>query len=179
VPPGCAPGQDYNPNTAAGPYTDAGAGHFGAQPPCFPSATSASACLAGADLTATAELAKPAASTGGVGQFRGHSVRVTDLYNCDPASVGPPCPASASANYPATVSEFQTPVPLDCLPDAALPGSSCGVNTTINALVPGVVISGQAAVWQLGEVELRDSGPDGIRGNADDEVFAVQGLYLP
>ena len=43
----------------------------------------------------------------------------------------------------------------------------------------GAVIVGQAAVWQLGEAELKDSGPDGIRGNSDDEVFAVQGIFLP
>ena len=36
-----------------------------------------------------------------------------------------------------------------------------------------------AAVWQIGEIELEDSGPDGVRGNADDEVFAVQGVFVP
>ena len=46
-------------------------------------------------------------------------------------------------------------------------------------LVPGGVKSGDAAVWQLGQVELKDSGPDGVRGNSDDEVFAVQGVFLP
>jgi hypothetical protein len=58
-------------------------------------------------------------------------------------------------------------------------GSTCGVNTTANALAPGVVTSGDTAVWQIGQVELRDSGPDGVRGNADDELFATQGVFLP
>jgi hypothetical protein len=178
-PPGCVAGQDYNPNTATGPYTDAGNGKVGAQPPCFPSASSASACLAGADVTATAELASPASSSGGSGPYAGHSVRITDLYNCDLSGTGPPCPATTASNYPATVSEFQTPIPLDCLPDTSVPGSTCGVNTTMNALVPGTVLNGQAAVWQIGQVELKDSGPDGVRGNSDDEVFATQGVFLP
>src|SRR5439155_720063 len=39
--------------------------------------------------------------------------------------------------------------------------------------------TGKAAVWQLGQIELRDSGPDGVRGNADDELFATQGVFLP
>ena len=54
-----------------------------------------------------------------------------------------------------------------------------GVNTTANALVPGSVINGKKAVVQLGEVQILDSGPDGTRGNSDDERFAVQGIFLP
>src|SRR5438874_575925 len=103
VPPGCVAGQDYNPNTALGPYTSAGAGHTGAQPPCFPSPTSASDCLASADLSATAELSPAGATSGGTGPYAGHAVRISDLYNCDPAALGPPCPATSSSDYPATV----------------------------------------------------------------------------
>ena len=58
-------------------------------------------------------------------------------------------------------------------------GSTCGVNTTANALVPGLVRGGNAAVWQLGQIELKDSGPDGVRGNSDDQPFAAQGIFAP
>ena len=72
------------------------------------------------------------------------------------------------------------PIPLDCLPTPdPSQGSTCGVNTTANALIAGVVKNGKAAVWQLGQIELRDSGPDGVRGNSDDELFATQGVFLP
>src|SRR5439155_14363588 len=54
LPAGCVAGSDYDPNSAAGPYTNAGGGTSGAQPGCFPSASSATACLAGADVTAVA-----------------------------------------------------------------------------------------------------------------------------
>jgi hypothetical protein len=68
----------------------------------------------------------------------------------------------------------------DCLTTAAAGvGSNCGVNTTMNALVPSVVINAKQAVVELGELELRDSGPNGTRGNSDDQRFAVQGIYLP
>jgi hypothetical protein len=50
---------------------------------------------------------------------------------------------------------------------------------TGNALYPGSSLGSKAAVWQLGQVEMKDSGQDGVRGNADDEVFATQGVFLP
>jgi len=80
----------------------------------------------------------------------------------------------------ATVTNLAFPIPVDCIAtiDPAV-GSTCGSNTTANALVPGVVTSGKTAVWQVGEIELKDSGPDGVRGNSDDEVFAVQGIFIP
>jgi hypothetical protein len=163
-----APGADYNPNTNVGPYTSAGTGSGGgADPPCFPSATSSTACLAGTDLTEVAEL--PGASIGGAGTpFRGRGVRITDRAS------------GVSRTLQATVVDIGFPIPLDCIstPNSSS-GSNCGVNTTANALVPGVVQSGNGAVWQLGEIELKDSGPDGLRGNSDDQPFAVQGIFAP
>src|SRR5205807_2467118 len=73
-------GADYNPNTAAGPYTDGGDGsNTPARPPCFPSGISDSSCIAGTDLTETAELA--GAQAGGSGSFRGTGLRITDTMN--------------------------------------------------------------------------------------------------
>ena len=155
-----APGVDYNPNGDPGPYTDGGDGSSTpARPPCFPGAGSTSACVAGADLTELADFS-------GGGQGKG--IRITDQDN------GP------LGDSPATATDLAFPIPLDCLPspDASL-GSTCGVNTTANALVPGVVKDGDGAVWQIGQVQIKDSGPDGIRGNADDELFEVQGVFLP
>ena len=172
LPPGqtacSSPGADYNPDGAPGPYTDAGSGNgVAATPPCFPSASSGSACIAGTDLTEVAVL--PGAALGGVGtQFQGRGIRITDHYN------GPFLDRSG------TVADIGFPIPLDCIPttDATL-GSTCGVNTTANALAPGTVLDGQQANWQIGQVEILDSGPDGVRGNSDDEVFATQGVFFP
>jgi uncharacterized repeat protein (TIGR01451 family) len=163
-----AGGADYNPNGSPGPYTQGGDGASApAQPPCFPSATSSSDCLAGADLTETAEL--PGASVGAQGtSFEGRGVRVTDGDN------------GTSLNDPGTMVDIGFPIPIDCIPTTDVSvGSTCGANTTANALVPSVVQDGKAAVWQLGQIELKDSGPDGVRGNSDDEVFATQGVVLP
>jgi Tol biopolymer transport system component len=167
VPAGCTPGADYNPNTNPGPYTDGGNGKGGAQPPCLPRGSSTTACVAGADLTQVAEI--PGASRGGIGTpFEGRGLRITDRQN------------GFSGNGSATVTDIGFPVPLDCIPTpSSSQGSTCGVNTTANALVPGVVINGDTAVWQIGQVELKDSGPDGVRGDSDDELFATQGVFLP
>jgi hypothetical protein len=54
-------------------------------------------------------------------------------------------------------------------------GSSCGVNTTFNALVPGVVNNSSATVWEVVSVPINDSGTDGSAGNGGDDLqaFAV------
>jgi predicted acyl esterase len=153
-------GADYDPNGSPGPYSEGGDGSSTpAQPPCFASATSASDCLAGADLTAVAQFAGGAQDKG---------VRITDSDN------------GTFGSSPATGVNIAFPIPLDCIPTTAGDaGSTCGANTTANALMPGAVKEGDAAVWQIGEIEINDAGPDGVRGNADDQLFATQGVFLP
>jgi len=190
---GCPSGTvDYNPNGTAGPYTpgsDGGNGTNAPQPYCNPDGTSQTDCIAGTDVTATAELATSAATIGGTGNFAGHAIRVSDHYNCDPTIVNPSdpnfCPADdVTSTRPATMTDLQFPVAVDCLPQGsttAAPGSTCGVNTTANALVPGAVIPNKSAVVEIGEVILKDAGPNGVaeNGGGDDDVFAVQGIFLP
>jgi hypothetical protein len=204
TPSGCSAGADYNPNGAVGPYTTtcttaAACGNSGKPTPfCAPGAGSAAACTAGTDVTATTVLGSPSGTTvdpstqcgtdptciAFASNFVGHAIRVTDQYNCDP-SLTPPdpnaCPASASTSTrPATMVDFLFPVPVDCITTAsATVGSTCGANTTANALVPGSVLTGKKAIIEMGEVELLDSGPDGARSNSDDERFAVQGIFIP
>jgi Tol biopolymer transport system component len=166
VPPGCVAGQDYNPNTAAGPYTDGGNGTAGASPPCFPSGGSSSACIAGSDLTETAAI--PGTTSGGTGQFKGNGVQITDVRNGAPRSL-------AGTTVPRGF-----PVPMDCIPTASTAtGSTCGVSTTVNALAPGAVVNGSGAVWRIGEIQVYDAGFNGTRGDNDDTLFAVQGLFAP
>src|SRR5439155_22418829 len=122
VPAGCTPGADYNPHGAAGPYTDAGNGTGGASPACFPSGTSTTACIANTDVTQTASI--PGASVNGTGKFQGNGGGITEQNNG-------PTPSATMVN-------IALPIPMDCIstsdPSA---GSTCGVNTTANALAPG------------------------------------------
>jgi hypothetical protein len=203
---GCPAGADYNPNGATGPYTticgsaaDCGSGSLKPRPFCAPGIGSEAACIAGSDITATANLAQPGGATvdptvqcgtdpaclAFVGKHVGHAIRVSDHYNCTTsAPPGDPnaCPASATtSNRPATLIDIAFPVPVDCIvnPAGGATGSNCGANTTANALVPGSVIAGKAAVVEIGEVQQLDSGPNLVRGDGDDEVFATQGIFIP
>jgi plastocyanin len=166
VPAGCTAGADYNPNGATGPYTNTGGGTTGATPACFPSTpSSATACIAGTDVTQIVSVGG-ATTHGAPTKFEGNGVRITDLNN--------------SPKLAATAVTIGFPVPMDCMPTTdPAKGSTCGVNTTANALAPGTVLAGKTAVWELGEAELEDSGPDGVRGNTDDQPFAAQGVFLP
>jgi hypothetical protein len=166
MPIGCTAGADYAPNPGAGPYTSActtavSCNSTGkASPYCAQSGISQSDCIAGADLTLTATLPGAAAGTG---------LRITDSNN------------GSNNDSAATAADGGFPIPMDCLPtpsDSTI-GSICGVNTSANALSPGVVRAGDAAVWQLGEFQVLDAGPDGIRGNSDDQTLAAQGIYIP
>jgi hypothetical protein len=193
VPPGCTAGEPYNPtpNGSTHPYTSGGNGSsMGAQPPCFPTATSTSDCIAGADMIMTAELGNPGNGTGGGATgFAGHAVRLTDSYNCqyNPPPTG--CPANnPTGHYPATLSDIQIPIRIDCglpyggtPPPGAVSGAACAVNTTANAVAPGLVLSGKAASWEIGEITIKDSGPDGLHqsGGGDAQTFLVQGGFVP
>jgi Tol biopolymer transport system component len=150
TPPNCSAGQDYNPNTATGPYTDGGGGTAGASPACFPSGSSSTACAAGADLTEKI------------------SLQITDTRN------GP------GQLFSGTTQTITYAIPIDCLPAASTSaGSACGVSTTANALTPGAIVANATAIWDLEEVKVYDSGPDGIRNNADDQLFESEGLFAP
>jgi Tol biopolymer transport system component len=214
TPAGCSAGQDYNPNGATGPYTTicTKAAYCSdparpANPFCAPGSGSETACVAGADITATAGLGYSFSGSPEVcsefpvgspewtqcanekGRFIGHGIRVTDRYNCGPElpqGDANACPASAATSTrEATLVDIQFPVPVDCLsnPEPAIAGSNCGVNTTANALAPGVYVAGKKAVVEVGQITIWDAGPNGVpRVNApytDDQRFATQGIYIP
>jgi uncharacterized repeat protein (TIGR01451 family) len=94
--------------------------------------------------------------------------RLTDTHN------------GSSLADPATVVDFDFPVGMECLPtpEPAV-GSSCSLNTTADAAVPGAVNEGDDTVIQLNRVRLGDSGLNGVRGDGDDRNFALQGVYVP
>ena len=70
-------------------------------------------------------------------------------------------------------------VPCEWTPDDPV-GSTCALNTSLDALIPGAVAEGRRTVWGLGEIEALDGGPDG-EGDTQvgDELFATQGVFVP
>jgi len=53
------------------------------------------------------------------------------------------------------------------------------VDTTANALFPGVVSAGKRSVWQLGPVEVYDGGTDGVASTDGNTLFLTQGVFAP
>jgi hypothetical protein len=91
---------------------------------------------------------------------------------------------SAETPEPGTVQTFKYTFDVPCTTTASTSiGSTCSVSTTANTLVPGTVVSGFRSIWALGQVEVKDPGPDGIFNSPsptpDDGTFARQGVYVP
>ena len=81
---------------------------------------------------------------------------------------------------PATMVEYDFPVFPNCTPTPSTSiGSMCQISTTANALVPGAVTAGKRAIWQLGQIQVSDGGPDDDPASLPNDVFATQGVFVP
>jgi hypothetical protein len=119
----------------------------------------------GADLTFTATF--PGAASG-------DGLQLTDRYN------RPQSDAAAAYDKSATTSSLRFPVSVNCTATAdTTVGSTCSAQTTANTLAPGAAVAGNRALWELGQIQMLDQGADGVPGNGDDSVFAVEGVFVP
>jgi hypothetical protein len=99
--------------------------------------------------------------------------RNTDLDNCS----GSGC--SGPFSSPATATDFDLSVPIDCTPTAGPEGASCAANTSADSVVPNMIHENKQTVAQIFRLRLNDSGANAVRGDADDRIFATQGVYIP
>lgn len=169
-------GSDYDPVTAAGPYTSnlappADSNANVPQPICKPTPPNPASCAVGADMTAEANIPDNTGTAGDV-------IRVTDHFNSLP-SVGDPPGCGGTTSCTATVLDNPFPVPVVCQSNAAAMGSYCGLNVTANSTIDGVVVAGKQAVVEIGQLNLHDIGLNTIRGDGDDGIFGVQGIFIP
>jgi hypothetical protein len=93
-------------------------------------------------------------------------LRISDSYN------------GASLDAPATVSDFEVEVPVDCVPSSN-PEPYCNGYTSADAIEPGMIRENGAMVVQAFVVRVEDSGLNGIRGDSDDRQFGMQGIAVP
>jgi hypothetical protein len=100
------------------------------------------------------------------------ALRITDKDNT-PTPSGPGAGTTVDMPYSFTV-------PCTGTADDNV-GSACDVDTTADALLPATVKEGARAVWQLGQVEVLDGGPDGDADTnpVENDVFLRQGLLVP
>src|SRR4051794_13947522 len=59
-------------------------------------------------------------------------------------------------------------------------GSTCSMATTADSLVPGTIEEGNRSIWEIGQIEVEDGGPDGLASTGGDNTpFARQELFVP
>jgi len=100
-------------------------------------------------------------------------VTITDRFNGGTGS------DAATYSFTQFQPAFTLVVPCATTPDADV-GSTCAVDTTMNAILPGAVLEGKRATWQFERIWLTDGGEDGDGATADDNtLFASQGVFVP
>lgn len=108
----------------------------------------------------------------GLGDYTGEledrtSIQITDRAN------GPSGDAATGK-----VISFPITVPCSATADATV-GSTCAVSTTFDAVTPGTVLENKRSIWELGQIQVFDGGPDGVASTAGNSLFAVQGVFVP
>jgi hypothetical protein len=106
------------------------------------------------------------------------TVRLTDHYNAI---------APGGGTDAATVQDFTMDLPVAmALPWACAQsgststGSTCNLNTSLDAIIPGASKRGKREVWALDAVRIFDGGADGDGDTtADNTVFARPGIFIP
>jgi hypothetical protein len=86
---------------------------------------------------------------------------------------------SSQAN-PATMVEVDFPVPMECVGTGnPATGSACAANTSMDAVVGGCIKENKTMVVQEFRIRVHDSGLNGNRGDTDDGLLAMQGVFIP
>ena len=94
-------------------------------------------------------------------------LRITDRYN------GPTLTGAATA------SDLDIPFNVACTATGGSAGSNCNISTTLDGLTAGTVRENSRSVWELGQFEVFDGGPDGDANTANNTLFMVQGTFIP
>jgi hypothetical protein len=92
-------------------------------------------------------------------------LRITDRYN-GPSEVG-------------VVQDTPFNVTVPCASTLTSAGATCSVDTSADAVLPGVVKETRRSVWALGQVQVFDGGSDGVVSTNPNTLFAVQGIFIP
>jgi hypothetical protein len=128
-------------------------------------------CLPG--TTACADSGSPNVNDGPdyTGQLRPtFMARITDRFNATEAGGG---------TDPATSIDLTLSFFMACTTTVSSSvGSTCGANTSINAIVPGWITDGKRTVFELGQVSVLDGGQDGASGTDPNTTLLTQGVFV-
>jgi Dipeptidyl peptidase IV (DPP IV) N-terminal region len=98
-------------------------------------------------------------------------LRMTDRFN---GGLGTE-PATADV----TASQLSIRATVPCTAGGGSADSNCSISTSADALAPRAVKAGRRAIWQLGQVQVFDGGPDGDISTPGNELFMTQGVFVP
>jgi glucose/arabinose dehydrogenase/PKD repeat protein len=70
-------------------------------------------------------------------------------------------------------------VPCAATPQDPTAGSTCALDTTLDALVPGIADEGSRSLWELVRVTVNDGGPDGEAQTQNNTPFVRPGIFIP
>jgi hypothetical protein len=117
------------------------------------------------------------ANSGGPADYAGEvrvavSMRMTDRWNAVVAGGGTDAATVQDTSFEATAPCAQTA--------STSIGSSCTLNTSANALIPGLVKDTKRTIWALDRVRVYDGGPDqDADTTGNNTLFATQGVFIP
>jgi hypothetical protein len=101
------------------------------------------------------------------GQLQGAlTLRITDHNN-------------GGASVSATVEDLPFFFTIPCAFVNTPVGSTCQVHTSFNAVVAGASAASKRASTELGQVVVRDGGPDGVASTANNLDFMRSGIFVP
>jgi hypothetical protein len=96
------------------------------------------------------------------------SLRITDPLN------------GSGQNEIGTVGDLPLDVTIPCSGTPGDVGSTCSIETSADAVLPGMVSENKHAIWQMGEVRIFDGGPDELASSQEDNtLFLTQGVFVP
>jgi hypothetical protein len=104
------------------------------------------------------------------------SLRVTDNQN------------SPEQPEPGTTQNFPFQFAVQCVATAdTTRGSNCNTVTSADAVIPGAVTETKRTMWEIGQVIVKDAGPNGTGlascpptcGDGDETQFLRQGIFIP
>jgi Tol biopolymer transport system component len=103
------------------------------------------------------------------------TIRITDRHNSKTAG---------GTGDPATTDAIAFPVTVGCAANpaggsSAAIGGTCAVLTSANTVVPGAVLAGKRAIWELDQLVLHDGGQDGLASTVGNTLFERQGTFIP
>ena len=100
-----------------------------------------------------------------------HIFRITDRFNAI---------APGGGSSTATVIDIPFPILMTCSATAdPAAGGTCGVSTSLDAVVPGAIKEGKRTIWEMGQVYVNDGGADGVTSTHPNTLFARQGVFVP